>query len=444
MTVASSTSTVSYAGDGATVAFSVPYYFLADGDLVVYVVVDSTSVPTIKTLTTHYTVTGAGNLAGGTVTMLTAPASGETIHIDRWVTPTQGVDYVENDDFPAETHEQALDRLTMLAQQAFTRTGGAAFYVGATQLMSLSATDLSAWDADSKRITNGADATAATDYVTLQQLQAAEVSGGNLPTVTGDDKFLVAASDAWAVETATQARTSLGLGTAAVVDTGTDAGDVPLNSDLGSASLVDTGVANGNVPVMDATGYPAADGSQITGLTGAQGASLVLIETVTASNTATIDFATGISSTYRTYLVVLSNVVPATDAVQLLMRFSDDAGSTWKSGASDYAWAVTGGDGTARNGTDTADTAISLSHATYTVGSDTSEGLSGVARIHNPAGTTTFQFAEGQTFCIQGAGTPLILSFGGAYLTAVAITGIQFLFSSGNVESGVFKLYGVK
>ena len=37
---------------------------------------------------------------------------------------------------------------------------------------------------------------------------------------------------------------------------------------LGTSSTKDTGVANGNVPLMDATGYPAADGSQVTGITG--------------------------------------------------------------------------------------------------------------------------------------------------------------------------------
>ena len=43
---------------------------------------------------------------------------------------------------------------------------------------------------------------------------------------------------------------------------------------MGTAALVNTGVANGDVPLMDATGYPAADGSQITGITAAQGPSV--------------------------------------------------------------------------------------------------------------------------------------------------------------------------
>ncbi|MDH5452225.1 MAG: hypothetical protein OEX14_02625 [Paracoccaceae bacterium] len=45
---------------------------------------------------------------------------------------------------------------------------------------------------------------------------------------------------------------------------GADAATARTTLGLGTAAVADTGVANGNVPVMDATGYPAADGSRIT------------------------------------------------------------------------------------------------------------------------------------------------------------------------------------
>jgi hypothetical protein len=49
--------------------------------------------------------------------MTTAPATGETLTVKRDVPITQGTDYVENDSFPAESHEQALDKITMIVQQ---------------------------------------------------------------------------------------------------------------------------------------------------------------------------------------------------------------------------------------------------------------------------------------------------------------------------------------
>jgi hypothetical protein len=116
MTVSSSTARVSYSGNGSTTEFAVGFYFLENSHLQV-IIRSSTGAETVKTLTTDYTVAGAGNPAGGTVTMLTAPASGETLLVLRNVPLTQQTDYQANDPFPAETHEEALDKLTMLTQQ---------------------------------------------------------------------------------------------------------------------------------------------------------------------------------------------------------------------------------------------------------------------------------------------------------------------------------------
>ncbi|HNI35894.1 MAG TPA: hypothetical protein PLV93_10865, partial [Microthrixaceae bacterium] len=116
MTISTTDSRISYNGNGVTTVFSFPYRFLANGDLVV-VSVSSTGVETVKTLTTDYTLTGAGDDAGGSVTMLVAPASGTRLIIYRDTDITQETDYISGDPFPAETHERALDRLTMIAQE---------------------------------------------------------------------------------------------------------------------------------------------------------------------------------------------------------------------------------------------------------------------------------------------------------------------------------------
>jgi hypothetical protein len=121
MTFSSTVTRVSTAGDGIVTAFSFPYLFFADNDLRVTLVVDSTGVETVKTITTHYTVVGAGVAAGGTVTMSSAPASGETLLISRIEQFTQGLDLVENDSFPSELVEKQFDILTMLTQQNDTQ-----------------------------------------------------------------------------------------------------------------------------------------------------------------------------------------------------------------------------------------------------------------------------------------------------------------------------------
>lgn len=117
MTVSSETNKASYDGNDSTTDFSTGFVFLEDSHVLVTLVNDTTGVETPQTITTHYTLTGAGTGSAGTVTMLTAPATGETLIVSRNIPLTQGADYVENDPFPAATHEEGLDKLTMIAQQ---------------------------------------------------------------------------------------------------------------------------------------------------------------------------------------------------------------------------------------------------------------------------------------------------------------------------------------
>ncbi len=121
MALETTTSRVSFSGNGSTTVFSFPYYFLAQTDLVVVEKVTATGVETTKTLTTHYTVSGAGVAAGGSVTMLVAPTSGTTLTVYRDNAVTQDLDLVENDSMPAEELEERLDKLTMIAQRAKNR-----------------------------------------------------------------------------------------------------------------------------------------------------------------------------------------------------------------------------------------------------------------------------------------------------------------------------------
>ena len=118
MTISSTTVKNSYSGDGSTTTFNYTFKIFADSDLQV-IIRSSTATETVKTITTHYTVTGAGNANGGTVVFTSGniPASGETVVLRRAVPQTQAIDYIANDPFPAESHEEGLDRATMTIQQ---------------------------------------------------------------------------------------------------------------------------------------------------------------------------------------------------------------------------------------------------------------------------------------------------------------------------------------
>ena len=116
MTVSTTTNKVSYSGTGSQTVFAYAFKIFADGDLDVYIR-DTNGTETLQTITTNYTVSGAGTDSGGNVTFVTAPGSTDTVVIQRKLALTQGTDYVANDPFPAESHEDALDRLTFITQQ---------------------------------------------------------------------------------------------------------------------------------------------------------------------------------------------------------------------------------------------------------------------------------------------------------------------------------------
>ena len=118
MTISSTTVKNSYSGNGTLDTFNYTFKIFANTDLQV-IIRDATATETVKTLTTHYTVTGAGSASGGTIVFTAGniPTATETVVIRRAVPQTQAIDYIANDPFPAESHEEGLDRAMMTLQQ---------------------------------------------------------------------------------------------------------------------------------------------------------------------------------------------------------------------------------------------------------------------------------------------------------------------------------------
>lgn len=116
MTISTTQTAITYAGDGVTTAFAVPFVFFGSDELLVIEKTIATGAEVTKTLTTHYTVAG-GDGATGTVTAVAAPSAAVLWVIKRNTKRTQLVDYVSNDPFPADTHERALDRIVAGEQE---------------------------------------------------------------------------------------------------------------------------------------------------------------------------------------------------------------------------------------------------------------------------------------------------------------------------------------
>ena len=124
MTIASPVSSASFAGNGVTLNFPLPFKFVATADVAV-VLRRADGSETLLAETTDYTLSGAGEPSGGVCVLVSPPLPGQTLVCTRAPRILQETDYQENDAFPAESHEAALDLLTMICQALDERLGRA-------------------------------------------------------------------------------------------------------------------------------------------------------------------------------------------------------------------------------------------------------------------------------------------------------------------------------
>lgn len=103
---------VQYPGAGQAGPFVVDFRFLDAADLIVELRAADGSLAVL----TGWSAAGAGEPDGGTVTLAQPAPTGSILTIRSRVARIQPADYIAADAFPAETHEAALDRLTLIAQ----------------------------------------------------------------------------------------------------------------------------------------------------------------------------------------------------------------------------------------------------------------------------------------------------------------------------------------
>ena len=115
MTVSSLTVKNSYNADSTTTSFAYTFPIHSTSELTV-ILRAANGTETIQTITTHYSIVDNGS-AGGQVNFVSAPATGNTVVLLRDTNLTQETDYIANDPFPAETHEAALDKITLQQQE---------------------------------------------------------------------------------------------------------------------------------------------------------------------------------------------------------------------------------------------------------------------------------------------------------------------------------------
>jgi hypothetical protein len=178
------------------------------------------------------------------------------------------------------------------------------------------------------------------------------------------------------------------------------------------------------------------------------GGSLNLLATNTiTSGVASSSFTSGIDSTYRTYMFKYINIHPATDSVRFTVNFRDGGSSFDATKTTTFFRAKHSESGSANafNYEGNEDLAQSTSYQFIgnPVGNANDECISGEMFLFSPSSTTFVKhFLSRCNLDTGGAETESDFVAGYCNVTA-AIDGVDFKFSSGNIDSGTIKMYGI-
>ena len=175
---------------------------------------------------------------------------------------------------------------------------------------------------------------------------------------------------------------------------------------------------------------------------------ITLLQTQTASSSATISFTSNIDSTYDVYMFKFINIHPATDGVYLNFQASTNGGSSYGvTLTSTFFRAVhnEAGDTYAleyRNARDLAQS-TSFQNLTESTGNDNDQSCNGTLTLYAPSSTTFVKNWLSTNNTYHNNDYSMNVNSAGYFNTTSAINGIQFKMSSGNIDSGVIKLYGI-
>ena len=175
---------------------------------------------------------------------------------------------------------------------------------------------------------------------------------------------------------------------------------------------------------------------------------MTLLQTQTASSSASISFTSNIDSTYPIYVFKFINIHPATNNTHLMVNFRDRGSSYDATKTTTVLYAYH-------------DESDSEASVIYSTGSDLAQSTSG-QRLTGGGGNGTDESASGTLHLFDPSNTTFVKHFIGRSITynhsnyvndwysagycnvTAAIDAVQFSMSSGNIDSGTIKLYGIK
>ena len=186
------------------------------------------------------------------------------------------------------------------------------------------------------------------------------------------------------------------------------------------------------------------------GVAGVSTGDVVLLSSQTASDSASLDFTSGIDSTYGEYIFKFYNINPATTNFEFAFQVNADGQTGFNETiTSTHFWAYNVEDDSTRgmnyNGGQDQAQGTAYQPLAYQVGAASDESLVGELHLFNPSNTTYVKHFYSNVNCSYTSTHPASTNqFAAGYInTTSAIDEISFKMSSGNFD-GTIKMWGVK
>ena len=176
--------------------------------------------------------------------------------------------------------------------------------------------------------------------------------------------------------------------------------------------------------------------------------SMTLLSTLTANNTATLDFTSGINSTYKEYIFKFINIHPSTNDEDLTFQVDTGTNTNYNQTITSTAFQVFHGeDGNNGALAYKADRdqiqATAFQPICQDIGNGNDESGSGHLHLFNPSSSSFVKHFVGLVTNVYSGDAAIQIYSAGYINTATAITRIRFKMSSGNFDQGIIKMYGV-
>lgn len=169
----------------------------------------------------------------------------------------------------------------------------------------------------------------------------------------------------------------------------------------------------------------------------------LLISSATASNSAVIDFT--LPTGYAYFELFIEHLIPQTNATSMFLRVSVDGGATFLAGASDYEMhsnILTGSYGTTY--VPSYSLAAQIAPIGALIGNTAGRFFRASFRIFDPSNATQNKNFTGEFAMMRSDGQPAFSNLSARVFNTSPVNAIRLLMNSGNIASGVFKLYGYK